>query len=131
MNTTKGKIEELSGAVDTLKKSFGDALLPTLVDVVASVQGVVDWFNNLDESTQQMIAKSSLLAFGIAGVTTALGFLAMGVGALLANPIALAITGVILGVGALGIALFDLNEKSKQAESQMGKFGQKSERCNE
>ncbi|MCU4733423.1 phage tail tape measure protein [Bacillus cereus] len=125
MNTTKGKIEELSGAVDTLKKSFGDALLPILVDVVASVQGVVDWFNNLDESTQQMIAKSSLLAFGIAGVTTALGFLAMGVGALLANPIALAITGVILGVGALGIALFDLNEKSKQAESQMGKFGQK------
>ncbi|PEE32381.1 phage tail tape measure protein [Bacillus cereus] len=125
MNTTKGKIEELSGAVDTLKKSFGDALLPILVDVVASVQGVVDWFNNLDESTQQMIAKSSLLALGIAGVTTALGFLAMGVGALLANPIALAITGVILGVGALGIALFDLNEKSKQTESQMGKFGQK------
>ncbi|QPW48942.1 phage tail tape measure protein [Bacillus thuringiensis] len=125
MNTTKGKIEELSGAVDTLKKSFGDALLPILVDAVAGIQGVVDWFNNLDESTQQMIAKSSLLAFGIAGVTTALGFLAMGVGALLANPIALAITGVILGVGALGIALFDLNEKSKQAESQMGKFGQK------
>lgn len=125
MNTTKGKIEQLSGAVDTLKKSFGDALLPILVDVVEGVQGVVDWFNNLDESTQHMIAKSSLLAFGIAGVTTALGFLAMGIGALLANPIALAITGAVLAVGALGIALFDLNEKSKQAESQVGKFGQK------
>lgn len=124
MNTTKGKIEQLSGAVDTLKKSFGDALLPILVDMVEGVQGVVDWFNNLDESTQSMIAKSSLLAFGIAGVTTALGFLAMGVGALLANPIALAITGAVLAVGALGIALFDLNEKSKQAESQVGKFGQ-------
>ncbi|EEL33090.1 Prophage LambdaBa02, tape measure protein [Bacillus cereus Rock3-28] len=124
MNTTKGKMEQLSGAVDTLKKSFGDALLPILVDVVEGVQGVVDWFNNLDESIQSTIAKSALLAFGIAGVTTALGFLAMGVGALLANPIALAITGAVLAVGALGIALFDLNEKSKQAESQVGKFGQ-------
>ncbi|MCQ6569175.1 phage tail tape measure protein [Bacillus mycoides] len=124
MNTTKGKIEELSGAVDTLKKSFGDALLPILIDVVSGVQGVVDWFNNLDESTQQMIAKSTLLAFGIAGVTTAVGFLAMGIGALLANPIALAITGAVLAVGALGIALVDLNEKSNQAQSNMNKFGQ-------
>ncbi|MEK4617711.1 phage tail tape measure protein [Bacillus sp. FSL K6-0273] len=125
MNTTKGKIEELSGAVDTLKKSFGDALLPILVDVVSGVQGVVDWFNNLDESTQQMIAKSALLAFGIAGVTTAVGFLAMGIGALLANPIALAITGAVLAVGALGIAIVDLNEKSKKAQNDMDKFGQR------
>ncbi|MEK4925392.1 phage tail tape measure protein [Bacillus sp. FSL K6-1338] len=125
MNTTKGKIEELSGAVDTLKKSFGDALLPILVDVVSGVQGVVDWFNNLDESTQQMIAKSALLAFGIAGVTTAVGFLAMGIGALLANPIALAITGAVLAVGALGIAIVDLNEKSKQAQNDMDKFGKR------
>ncbi|MBY7109995.1 MULTISPECIES: phage tail tape measure protein [Bacillus] len=125
MNTTKGKIEQLSGAVDTLKKSFGDALLPILVDVVEGVQGVVDWFNNLDESTQQMIAKSSLLAFGIAGITTAVGFLAMGIGALLANPVALAITGAVLAVGALGIAIVDLNEKSKQAQNDMDKFGQR------
>ncbi|MGM2417467.1 phage tail tape measure protein [Bacillus cereus group sp. BceL062] len=124
MNTTKGKMEQLSGAVDTLKKSFGDALLPILVDVVEGVQGVVDWFNNLDESTQSTIAKSALLAFGIAGVTTALGFLAMGVGALLANPIALAITGAVLAVGALGIAIVDLNEKSNQAQTNMSKFGQ-------
>lgn len=124
MNTTKGKIEQLGGAVDTLKKSFGDALLPILVDVVSGVQGVVDWFNNLDESTQQMIAKSALLAFGIAGVTTAVGFLAMGLGALLANPIALAITGAVLAVGALGIAIVDLNEKSNQAQTNMAKFGQ-------
>ncbi|EEL02990.1 Prophage LambdaBa02, tape measure protein [Bacillus cereus BDRD-ST196] len=124
MNTTKGKIEQLSGAVDTLKKSFGDALLPILIDVVSGVQGVVDWFNNLDESTQQMIAKSSLLAFGIAGVTTAVGFLAMGMGALLANPIALAITGAVLAVGALSIALIDLNEKSNQTQTNIAKFGQ-------
>ncbi|WP_255288846.1 phage tail tape measure protein [Bacillus cereus] len=124
MNTTKGKMEQLSGAVDTLKKSFGDALLPILVDVVEGVQGVVDWFNNLDESTQSMIAKSSLLAFGIAGVTAAVGFLAMGVGALLANPIALAITGAVLAVGALGIAIVDLNEKSNQAQTNIAKFGQ-------
>ncbi|MFF1291552.1 phage tail tape measure protein [Bacillus thuringiensis] len=125
MNTTKGKIEELSGAVDTLKKSFGDALLPILVDVISGVQGVVDWFNNLDESTQQMIAKSALLAFGIAGVTTAVGFLAMGIGALLASPIALVITGAVVAVGALGIAIVDLNEKSKQAQNDMDKFGQR------
>lgn len=100
-------------------------MLPILVDVVEGVQGVVDWFNNLDASTQQMIAKSSLLAFGIAGVTTAVGFLAMGIGALLANPVALAITGAVLAVGALGIAIVDLNEKSKQAQNDMDKFGQR------
>ncbi len=72
-----------------------------------------------------MIAKSSLLAFGIAGVTTAVGFLAMGIGALLANPVALAITGAVLAVGALGIAIVDLNEKSKQAQNDMDKFGQR------
>lgn len=34
----------------------------------------------------------------------------MGIGALLANPVALAITGAVLAVGALGIAIVDLNE---------------------
>ncbi|MGR5961349.1 hypothetical protein ACT7DN_00325 [Bacillus paranthracis] len=64
------------------------------------------------------------MAFGIAGITTAVGFLAMGIGALLANPIALAITGAVLAVGALGIAIVDLNEKSNQAQTNIAKFGQ-------
>ncbi|MDG1589081.1 phage tail tape measure protein, partial [Bacillus cereus] len=42
----------------------------------------------------------------------------------MANPIALAITGAVLAVGALGIAIVDLNEKSNQAQTNMAKFGQ-------
>ena len=37
----------------------------------------------------------------------------------------LAITGAVLAVGALGIAIVDLNEKSKQAQTDMDKFGQR------
>nr|WP_142307673.1 phage tail tape measure protein [Bacillus cereus] len=124
MNTFKGQVEQLGGSVDTLKKNFGDALVPTLKDVTTGVQGVVDWFNNLDKSTQETIAKSALVATGIAGVTAALGFLSMAVGALIANPIVLTITGVVLGIGALGIALVDLNEKANQTQSNISKFGE-------
>ncbi|MEC1377770.1 phage tail tape measure protein, partial [Heyndrickxia oleronia] len=97
METTKGQIEELSGAYDTLKKTIGDALLPTVRMIVSAFQGLVDWFNNLDKSTQETIAGTGLLVVALMGVAGAVGILSLALGALLANPVALAITGAVLG----------------------------------
>lgn len=123
METTKGQIEELSGAYDTLKKTIGDALLPTVKMIVSAFQGLVDWFNNLDKSTQETIAGTGLLVVALMGVAGAVGILSLALGALLANPVALAITGAVLGIGLLGAAVLQFSNDSKQATSDYEKFG--------
>ncbi|MCU5013241.1 phage tail tape measure protein [Bacillus cereus] len=123
METTKGQIEELSGAYDTLKKTIGDALLPTVRMIVSAFQGLVDWFNNLDKSTQETIAGTGLLVVALMGVAGAVGILSLALGALLANPVALAITGAVLGIGLLGAAVLQFSNDSKQATSDYEKFG--------
>ncbi|EJP81288.1 phage tail tape measure protein [Bacillus cereus] len=123
METTKGQIEELSGAYDTLKKTIGDALLPTVRMIVSAFQGLVDWFNNLDKSTQETIAGTGLLVVALMGVAGVVGVLSLALGALIANPIALAITGAVLGLGLLGAAVMKVSNDVKQTTEDYDKFG--------
>ncbi|WP_428830831.1 phage tail tape measure protein [Bacillus wiedmannii] len=123
MATTKGQIEELSGAYDTLKKTVGDALLPTVQTLVSTFQTLVDWFNNLDKSTQETIAGTGLLVVAITGVAGVVGVLSLALGALLANPVALAITGAVVALGLLGAAALKFSNDSKQASADYEKFG--------
>lgn len=89
MDNLKGKIEELSGAVETAQISFGDALTPAISKVVDVLQAATDWFNGLSDRMKSILAISAAVVTALLGMVAALGFVMMGVGQ------------VITGVGAL------------------------------
>ncbi|MCZ8512401.1 phage tail tape measure protein [Paenibacillus filicis] len=114
LNNLQGDMLRLNAATETMKKSFGDTLAPSLRTVAQEAQNLVTWFTNLDPSTKQII----MLVGGLASVmvtvggailsaVSAIGFLQMGLkgaeltlGGIL-TPIGLVTAAVIaLGVGA-------------------------------
>ncbi|HHT7138097.1 phage tail tape measure protein [Bacillus cereus] len=104
MNTLKGRIEQLSGAFDTMKKTIGDALAPVVSAFVAGLQKLVDGFNALPGPVQKAIAITGGVVLALTAVATAVGvvlaafgMIASGIGSL---SIALASVGGIAGVAA-------------------------------
>ena len=89
MNTMKGRIEELSGAFDTMKKTIGDALMPVVSTMVSGLQFLVDGFNNLSPSVQKFISISAGVIFGLTAIAAVGATILAGIG------------GVIAGVGIL------------------------------
>jgi phage-related protein len=94
MNNLKGKIEELKGSFETGLISLGNALLPLFDKIVAGLQGLVNWFNNLSPTTQKFIAIGAVIATVLMGIVTAIGVILMVVGG--------AITGFGSLIGVLG-----------------------------
>ncbi len=104
MNTLKGRIEQLSGAFDTMKKTIGDALAPVVSAFVAGLQKLVDGFNALPGPVQKAIAITGGIVLALTAVATAIGvvlatfgMIASGIGSL---SLALASVGGIAGVAA-------------------------------
>ncbi|MBG9482360.1 tail tape measure protein, partial [Bacillus thuringiensis] len=104
MNTLKGRIEQLSGAFDTMKKTIGDALAPVVSAFVAGLQKLVDGFNSLSGPVQKAIAITGGIVLALTAVATAIGvvlatfgMIASGIGSL---SLALASVGGIAGVAA-------------------------------
>ncbi|USK56578.1 phage tail tape measure protein [Cytobacillus solani] len=96
LDNVKGRIEELSGAIETAAISLGNALLPTIDKVVAFLQKMTDKFNSLSPGMQKLIVNSALVAAGITGVITAIG-------------VALAVVGAaVTGIGAITTGLGSL-----------------------
>jgi TP901 family phage tail tape measure protein len=122
MNNTKGKIEELKGAAETMAISLGTALLPTISKLVVFVQSLVAKFNGLDQSTQGLIANIGLasVAFGLfvgpllmivplipsltAGLAAIAGLLKITTSQLLIG--AGVVAGAVLAIVALGVAFY-------------------------
>lgn len=61
----QGALENLSSAFEEMMISIGSALLPVVKDLTAWLQKAADWFNNLDDSTKENIAKFTALAGAI------------------------------------------------------------------
>ncbi|MEJ9345900.1 phage tail tape measure protein, partial [Bacillus licheniformis] len=101
MNNLKGKIEELSGAVETAQISFGNALTPAISALVSVLQSATDWFNGLSKGMQSFVAISAAVTVTVFGFFSALGFLTLGVGQM------------ISGLGTLGGLLKDLFKSEK------------------
>ncbi|MGX5576438.1 phage tail tape measure protein, partial [Bacillus toyonensis] len=104
MNTLKGRMEQLSGAFDTMKKTIGDALAPVVSVFVAGLQKLVDGFNALPGPVQKAIAITGGIVLALTAVATAIGvvlaafgMIASGIGSL---SLALASVGGIAGVAA-------------------------------
>lgn len=93
MNTLKGRIEQLSGAFDTMKKTIGDALAPVVSAFVAGLQSLVDGFNALPGPIQKAIAITGGIVLALTAIATVIGVVLAAVGM------------VVSGIGALGVAL--------------------------
>lgn len=121
LDTFKGAIEQLNGAVETAKISIGDALLPVLRFLTEAIQKVVDGFNGLPESAKQFIAIGGSIAATLALITGPLliligfipqivaGFTMVGTVFSTLGPVFAALTGPIgIVIGAIGglIAIF-------------------------
>ncbi|OQR57893.1 phage tail tape measure protein [Bacillus sp. CDB3] len=93
MNTLKGRIEQLSGAFDTMKKTIGEALAPVVSAFVAGLQKLVDGFNALPGPVQKAIAITGGIVLALTAIATVIGVVLAAVGM------------VVSGIGSLAIAM--------------------------
>lgn len=111
MNTLKGRVEQLSGAFDTMKKTIGDALAPIAGVFVVVLQALVDGFNALPGPIQKALSLLGGIVFVLTSVAAVFGiFLA-------------AIGGIVSGIGALGIAIAELGGIAVIGSAIMGALG--------
>ncbi|PEL58820.1 phage tail tape measure protein [Bacillus toyonensis] len=103
MNTLKGRIEQLSGAFDTMKKTIGDALAPVVSAFVAGLQKLVDGFNALPGPVQKAIAITGGIVLALTAIATVIGVVLAAVGMVMSGIGALATSLGIVG-GAAGLA---------------------------
>jgi len=120
-----GQIEILKSQIEAAAISIGEALMPTIRDVVSVIQEWVDKFNSLDESQQQTIMTIAgvvaavgpvllivgKMVTGIGGLITSVGTITTAAAPLLAAlaPIAPVILGVVAAIAAaiaIGVLLY-------------------------
>lgn len=118
MSGFAGSIEQLKSGLDVLLTSLGEALAPVIQKVVAGLQALVDWFNNLSPQMQSVIAVIGVIAAALGPVLVILGTLISSIGSIisvigivapliagLAGPIAIAVM-AITALIAIGVALY-------------------------
>ncbi|ACK88708.1 phage tail tape measure protein, family, core region [Bacillus cereus AH820] len=123
LDNLKGKIVILQSSIESASITIGHALIPAIDAIASGVQSAVDWFNNLDEGTQQMIATGAALTVGIMGIVGVLGLMSMAIGALLANPVVIAIAAATGAIAGLSLAVIKLMEDTKKADNDARNFG--------
>ena len=67
--TASGSVKELLSKLEEMAIQIGEKLLPHFVKIVEKIQNAVDWFNNLDESTQDLLINIGLLGVGLSPVS--------------------------------------------------------------
>ncbi len=109
-----GSLEKLKSSIDVASTSLGEALAPTISTIAEKIQQAVDWFNSLDSSQQQMIAKVGLVvaaigpALAIAGtVISTIGGIVSAVGTVLSvgSTLIAGIGSVVVALGPIGVAI--------------------------
>ena len=129
-----GQLIVLKSNVESLGISLGQKLIPLASKLVEKIQGVVDKFNAMDDSTQKTIIKIAGIAAAIGPALLVLGKLTTGVGvvvgavgkfgmamkaaggfvALVTSPVGI-VVGVIAGLIAVGVLLYKNWDKVKES----------------
>ena len=103
LDNLKGQLTILKSAVEGFAISIGEALMPMIKNIVAKVQSFVDWLNNLDEGTGQVIVKIGLFVAALGPVLVILGTVISKVGVAMQafSKFGLKITSLISKAGGL------------------------------
>lgn len=103
LDNLKGQLTILKSAVEGFAISIGDALMPMIKNIVAKIQSFVDWLNNLDEGTRQVIVKVGLFVAALGPFLVILGTVISKVGVTMQafSKFGLKITSLISNVGGL------------------------------
>lgn len=103
LDNLKGQLTILKSAVEGFAISIGEALMPMIKNIVAKVQSFVDWLNNLDEGTRQVIVKIGLFVAALGPVLVILGTVISKVGVAMQafSKFGLKITSLISKAGGL------------------------------
>lgn len=129
-----GQLIVLKSNVESLGISLGQKLIPLASKLVEKIQGVVDKFNAMDDSTQKTIIKIAGIAAAVGPVLLVIGKLTTGVGvvvgavgkfgmamkaaggfvALVTSPVGI-VVGVIAGLIAVGVLLYKNWDKVKES----------------
>lgn len=94
-----GDITTLSSMLQELAISVGDLLMPTIRDIVSSIQELVTWLNSLDDDTKEIIVKIGLVVAAIGPALIIIGTLISSISAI-AGAISAAI-GFLAGLEAV------------------------------
>lgn len=100
-----GDITVLKSMLQELAISLGDLMMPTLREIVASIQSLVDWLNSLDDSTKQTIIQVGLIVAAIGPALIVIGKVVSAVGTIVSAAGSLTtllggLTGVLAGISA-------------------------------
>ena len=126
-----GQFTILKSQLQEFAISIGDALMPTIREVVAWVQKMVDKFNNLDQGTKEMIAKIGLIVAALAPVLIVGGKLISGIGSLISfipkitaflGGVGAPITLLVAGIGSLAAGIIDLVTSESDAYEESRKL---------
>ena len=102
-----GSLEKLKSSIDVAVTSLGEALAPTISAIAEKIQQAVDWFNSLNESQQQMIAKVGLVVAAIGPALAIVGTVIGAIGGIISAIGTVLVVGapLIAGIGAVLAAL--------------------------
>ena len=103
LDNLSGQFTILKSAVEGFAISIGDALMPMIKNIVAKIQSFVDWLNNLDEGTRQVIVKIGLFVAALGPALVILGTVISKVGVAMQafSKFGLKITSLISNAGGL------------------------------
>ncbi|WP_369067336.1 phage tail tape measure protein [Faecalicoccus pleomorphus] len=111
LDNLSGQLTILKSAVEGFAISIGDALMPMIKNIVAKIQSFVDWLNNLDEGTRQVIVKIGLFVAALGPFLVILGTVISKVGV------------AMQAFSKLGLKLTSLMSNAGGVSGIMGKVG--------
>lgn len=80
LDNLSGQLTILKSAVEGFAISIGESLMPMIKNIVSKIQSFVDWLNNLDEGTRQVIVKVGLFGAALGPVLIMIGTVVSKVG---------------------------------------------------
>lgn len=113
-----GSLEKLKSSVDVAATSMGEALAPTILAVANAIQGLVDWFNGLSESQQQIVAKIGLIVAALGPCLIIVGKLTTAVGSIMTLA-----PKVVGAFGTIGGAIGKITGAATGASSSLSTIG--------
>ena len=76
--TAQGSIKEMLSKIEEMGIQIGQKLLPHVVTIIEKISNLVDWFNNLDDSTQDLLINIGLFGVALSPISGLLGSLTGG-----------------------------------------------------